>query len=68
MRRAESLQAVSGYFDHPDGSVRREAITVVRQFARPSHRMESDHMQSPIKTCMNFVRANFCVLVRPEAR
>jgi len=29
-----ALKAVSGYFDHPDGSVRREAITVVRQFAR----------------------------------
>ena len=68
MRRPESLQAVSGYFDHPDGSVRREAITVVRQFARPSHGMESNHMQSPTKTCLNIVRANFCVLVRPEAR
>ena len=31
---------MSCYFGHHDGAVRREAITVIKQFARPQHGMD----------------------------
>lgn len=58
---------MSSYFDHHDGAVRREAITVIRHFARPRP-LQRDFGQSKKgkmqkeKTCFNNLQYFFWII------